>query len=268
MATSFGNSRHQTVLNTIRDVYAKDLRVRQLILFGSLSRGNWDAHSDLDLDVIMADGVPLDARVELEQLCAAMAEVHGYSYLIVANREEGDVVLSNLVEFSIRYHPLHDTKPAILESMQTVHGDLTAETIVASANPAHAYRPPPFEQLINRYIRYLLGLQRAILRGHVWMAQDMLHRLRGLLMQMDAVKHGALRSVQHFDSRADAAQQKLLSRLVVPAEITASSAAFYPAVALLDQHLDVWCGDGYAMTAAQRQIIDRLKQLPLYSDSR
>jgi hypothetical protein len=79
-----------------------------VILFGSLVRGNWDEYSDIDLDLVIADEVTLDAEAELKQLCAFLGPVA----LIVPNgSDSGDVVLDSLLEFSIRYHPLSSTSP-------------------------------------------------------------------------------------------------------------------------------------------------------------
>ena len=52
-----GTPQHQRLLKTIVIHYANDPRILAIIVFGSLGRGNWDPYSDLDLDVIIADGL-------------------------------------------------------------------------------------------------------------------------------------------------------------------------------------------------------------------
>ena len=47
-----GTKRQQALLEAVVGCYSHDPRVRGLVVFGSLARGNWDADSDLDLDLI------------------------------------------------------------------------------------------------------------------------------------------------------------------------------------------------------------------------
>ena len=47
-----GTERQQALLEAVVGGDAHDPRVRALVLFGSLARGNWEADSDLDLDLI------------------------------------------------------------------------------------------------------------------------------------------------------------------------------------------------------------------------
>ena len=51
-----GTPQHQALLKGIVQHYAADPRIRAVMVFGSLGRGNWDTDSDIDLDVIIADG--------------------------------------------------------------------------------------------------------------------------------------------------------------------------------------------------------------------
>ena len=69
-----GTPEHQRLLRAIAAHYAGNDRVLAAAVFGSLGRGTWDAHSDLDLDVVLADGVTLDACEEVADLCRALGE--------------------------------------------------------------------------------------------------------------------------------------------------------------------------------------------------
>jgi predicted nucleotidyltransferase len=69
-----GTPEHQRLLRAIADQYAGDNRVLAVSVFGSLGRGTWDAYSDLDLDVVLADGVTLDAPEEAQRLCVAIGD--------------------------------------------------------------------------------------------------------------------------------------------------------------------------------------------------
>ena len=61
MLTYPGTSQHQALLNTIVSYYQQDPRILAVSVFGSLGRGGWNAPSDVDLDVVIAD----DARIDV-----------------------------------------------------------------------------------------------------------------------------------------------------------------------------------------------------------
>jgi predicted nucleotidyltransferase len=256
-----GSSRHQQMLQTIIDFYEADERVLAVLLFGSLSRGHWDQYSDLDLDVVMADNSLIDARVELKKLCTEIEQKHGFDALIIADIEEGDVVLGNLMEFSIRYHILSDTKPAILDTMRSLSGSLSLDEIRAAANYDYNAEPKELDEQINSYLRFTLELHNAIRRQRLWMAVEMLHRIRALLMSIYATSHNAMRPIHFFDSHSNSELHELLSSLSPQANPDSVEAAFQTAISLLDNHLDYFTNGSYQLTTSQKHILYKLKQL-------
>lgn len=260
----FGTILQQQILQTITDFYEKDERVLSVLLFGSLSRGNWDQYSDLDLDIVMSDNTKIDARIELKRLCDAIKQKHGLEALIIADVEEGDVVLGNLVEFSIRYHILSDTKPAILDTISSLSGSLSLDEIRTAVN--HDYDPEPRElvDIVNECIRYTLELHNAIMRQRVWMSIEMLHRIRASFMLIYAISHDGLRPIHHFDSHATPELHKLLSSLSPPANLKSVEEAFRTTISLLENQLDKFCGDTYQLTTSQLQIMHKLTQTQIY----
>src|SRR5260221_1299756 len=109
--TSYPGSRqHQALLEAIVAYYHADSRILAVSLFGSLARGTWAPYSDLDLDVVIGDGVQMDVLQELERLCASLAAIGQHDAMIVADgNDAGDVVFASLMQFSIRFHPLATT---------------------------------------------------------------------------------------------------------------------------------------------------------------
>ena len=77
MMTYPGTPQHQALLRTIVAHYDQDPRILAIVVFGSLGRGNWDALSDIDLDVVIADDARIDVVDELRQLCAAFCGAGG-----------------------------------------------------------------------------------------------------------------------------------------------------------------------------------------------
>src|SRR5215468_10716998 len=92
---------------------------------GSLARGDWDAYSDLDLDVVLRDDVTIDARQEVERLVPALeAAGERIALIVLRGQESVDLVLLPLLEISIRYHLLATTGPNIAESVEVLAGSL------------------------------------------------------------------------------------------------------------------------------------------------
>jgi predicted nucleotidyltransferase len=138
-----GTPQHQALLHAIRAYYAKDPRVLAVAVFGSLGRGDRDRYSDLDLDVIVADGVRVDVPAELARLCHALAAIGEEAALIIPDGEEaGDVVLASLMKLSVRYHPLKTTKRVILDSLQLLSGRIDLAIIQAAGRANRTAEPP------------------------------------------------------------------------------------------------------------------------------
>lgn len=256
-----GTFRHQQLLETITDFYEEDERVLAVLLFGSLSRGNWDQYSDIDLDIVMSDNILIDARVELKKLCAEIKQKHRLEALIIADVEEGDVVLGNLVEFSVRYHILSDTKPAILDTMRSLSGSLSLDEIRAAANHKYNSEPRDLVDIVNECIRYALALHHAIMRQRLWMSVEMLHRIRALLMLIYASSHDAIRPIHFFDSHANPDLQELLSGLSPQVNLKSVEDAFRTTLFLLENHLDYFSDGTYQLTTSQQHILNKLKHL-------
>ena len=257
-----GTFHHQQILETVKGFYEEDERVLATLLFGSLSRGNWDQYSDIDLDIIMSNTVMIDARIELKKLCTTIKQKHGFDALIIADVEEGDVVLSNLVEFSIRYHILSDTKPAILDTMRSLSGSLSLDDIRTATNHDYNREPRELVEIVNEYLRYTLALHHAIMRQRVWMSMEMLHRIRAMLMLIYAISHDAMRPIHFFDSDANPKLQEILSTLSPQANLSSLADAFRIAI-LFDDHLGYFNDGVYQFTTSQEHILDKLKQRQL-----
>ena len=196
--------------------YEDDPRVRAISLFGSLARGTWHRYSDLDLDVVTADGITMDPSHELASLCGSLAAIHEHAALIVPDGDDAcDVVLESLMEFSIRYHPLQTTSPNIVDSLRLLAGRIDQAAIVAAgqANGRLRVSRQP-NRILDQCIRYAVGADVALQRRQLWGAIELLHRARGLLMELFARTRDQARSgatlPQHDLHSAQASLAQLL----------------------------------------------------------
>lgn len=254
-----GTLRHQQMLQTIINFYADDNRILAILLFGSLGRGNWDTYSDLDMDIILRDDVPIDAIAELHNLCVGIKQKHGCEALIIADHEEGDVVLSNLIEFSIRYHTLATTKPAILDTMQLLAGTLTLEAIREAGESNRRENTPDLSEIVNQCIRYTLELENAIARQRLWMALEFLYRTRTLLMQLFTATRHEIRPIHTFEAYAEPDLRAALAGILPRPEIPAIKDDLHVLIYLLETDLPAFSHGQYQLSIPQRKILQQIK---------
>jgi predicted nucleotidyltransferase len=251
----------QAVLAAIVRYYADDARIRAVLLFGSLAADTGDEYSDLDLDIVLADDVSIDVAEELAGLAAALEP----GALIIAHGDEGDVVLPSLIEFSIRYHALADTNPNILTSAQIVLGVLDMAMLeTAGLGNLQGRSTESASTKINAFLRYALETDIALRRGRLWMALDLLSRVRLLGMELFALDRGANRPVHAFDALADSRLQSQFAALLPALDAVSIRTALIAALAILPTLPGVMLtADQQIMHARIRQRIAEYPDFPL-----
>ncbi len=251
MSSLPGMPHQQAILEAIVRYYADDVRVRAVLLFGSLAAGTWDQYSDLDLDIVLQDGVPINAAAELARLAAALEPG---ALIIARGDDEGDVVLPSLVEFSVRYHGLADTNPNILPTARVIYGALDRTTLEnAGLLNLRKRSTESAETKVNAFLRYALETDTALRRGRLWLALDLIGRLRLIGMELFALKRGALRPVHTFDALADPALQSQFAALLPALDASSIRAALLSALALLPTL------PGVTLTSDQQAMLDRIR---------
>jgi predicted nucleotidyltransferase len=259
-----GTTQHQQILRIIREFYGRDNRVLAVILFGSLARGGWHERSDLDLDVVIQDDTWFDPPDALSRLCEEIENACELkSIRLFRPPDSGDVVLSNLLEFSIRYHPLVHTSPNIIDSMLLLTGELPLEAVRAAGttNAWHVRAAPTAETLIDECIRYTLEIANAIERGNLWLAVELLTSTRGLLMQLFSLSRGGTRPLHHFQKHADAELQASFARLLPQLDKSSLEAALQEALTLLNTELFRLTASTYALNDVQKEILLKIRRL-------
>jgi predicted nucleotidyltransferase len=256
-----GTPTHQAVLSALTADYANDSRVLAFSLFGSLARGDWDEYSDLDLDVILRDHMTIDARQEVERLVSVLETV-GEGITLIVPRSEGsiDLVLLPLLEISIRYHSLATTSPNIVESVVVLAGSLTTEQVRAAglANTIRDETPPT--ELLNACVRYALEIDFALRRGEPWIAVELLHRTRNLLMEMFAQTHGDARPAQTFDAQADPALQARLGATLPIFDLPSMWGPHQVMLDLLEHDIPAFSNGQAQLTAGQHEVLRAIRE--------
>ena len=255
-----GTPSHQAALNALTAHYADDPRVLAFSLFGSLARGDWDEYSDLDLDVTLRDDVPIDARQEAERLVPVLETVGERIALTVPHGQESvDLVLLPLLEISIRYHALATTSPNIVESVVVLAGSLTTEQVRAAGIANRESDEAPLNELLDACVRYALEIDITIRRGELWLAAELLHRMRGLLMELFAQTHGSARPVQTFDAQADSPIQARFGAALPTFEAPSMRGAHQAMLDLLEQDTPALSNGQAQLTAEQLEVLHAIR---------
>jgi len=258
-----GAASHRAVLGALRAHYASDPRALAFSLFGSLARGDWDEYSDLDLDVVLRDDELdelIDTRQEVERLVPVLEAVGERIALVVPRGQESiDLVLLPLLEISIRYHTLATTSPNIVESVEVLAGSLTTEQVRAAGlvNMEHDETPPI--ELLDACLRYALETDFSMRRGEPWLAIELLHRARNLLMELFAQTHGGARPVQAFDALADPALQARLGATLPLYDLPSMWRAHQAMLDLLEHGIPAFSNGQAGLSAGQQQVLSAIR---------
>lgn len=256
-----GTLQHQAILRAIVSHYEADPRVRAVIVFGSLGRGNWDPDSDIDLDIIIANSISGGVAGELRSMCAALEPLGERAVLILPDSEdEGDVILESLMSISARYHPLETTSAHILESMLILHGNLDREVIVAAgeANRTEELRPPVL--ILDEFLVNAVWAQAYRQRGFTWLGLELLERMRSLLAELFASTRGSFRKYRFFDLEASPYLQQRLAGTLPEASMESARACLDRLLDLMEQELDCLSNGQARLNASQRAVLERLKR--------
>jgi excinuclease ABC subunit A len=255
-----GTKQHQAVLSSIVAFYQDDPRILAVIVFGSLGRGDWDKYSDVDLDVIVADDIRIDISDELRRLCKSFAGLNERAAIIIPDGDEGDIVLESLMQLSIRYHPLSETSPNILDSMLVLAGSLDKMEIAAAGNENRSGDAQPLSQLLDRCVRYAVEANVQYQRKHFWAANEVLHRAHTLLMDIYARTHSGYRGYQFFDINADKRFQERLGVALPAFDDHSLLESLKRTLDIIGSDLSDLSAGQLGLTKAQKTILDRVRQ--------
>ena len=232
-----GTPQHQAVLHAIVKHYENDPRILAVAVFGSLGRGSWDEFSDIDLDVVIADGVSLNAVEELTQLCQTFEPLGERIAVIIPDDDDaGDAVFESLLQMSVRYHPLADTHPNIVDTLHILTSRID-QSVIAAAGRANRRPRQPLEVTLAECVRYAAVADIALQRHGLWDAVEVLHRLRSLLMELFTLTHGGQRPWQFFQANADLDLQAQLGRALPQYDLVSVQSSLVCCLDILEHDL-------------------------------
>lgn len=252
-----GNHQHQRLLQAMTEYCARQPWALAFIVFGSLARGDWDAYSDLDLDVVVADEATIAPLLEVERMCAAIGE----RITLAASRrgDDADVVLASLAQFSIRYHRLAATSPNIISGMHVLWSRIDPQRVHA-AGAAHSHPAVMTDETLRSLcVRAVLEGAHALARGRRWAALAALEEVRDNLMTLYIRAHGGERPLRDFERRAEPELQDALAGTLASYDVLSIRAGLLVACDLLEQRLPAFCNQCVALTDGERALLTQTR---------
>ncbi|MFN8468461.1 MAG: nucleotidyltransferase domain-containing protein [Caldilineaceae bacterium] len=261
-----GTPHHQELLRLITRFYAGDDRVLALVVFGSLGRGAGDAWSDLDLAVIVRDGIHVDISAELARLAAALAE---YGDPVLSTADAGDagyLIPQSLCGIAIDYTELAKVSSYVQHGRLVLGDTLDLETIRKAA-AANDKPPPPCGLLLQKALWLALGADIYMRRHQFWQALPKIESVRGTLIDIYAFSRGSTRASKVFAETASEDLQAKFGRTLpafVPhstaASLAASAAALSALLDLMERDFAELSNDQLQLGPGERAIIARLRK--------
>jgi predicted nucleotidyltransferase len=253
-----GTPHHQELLQLITRFYTGDARILALVLFGSLGRGAGDAWSDLDLAVIVRDGVHIDVADELARLAALLA-AQGDPVLLTADAgDTGFLIPQSLCGIAIDYTELAKVSSYVQHGSLMLGGTLDLETIRKAAT-ANDVPPPAVGLLLQKALWLAMDADMCIRRHQFWQALPTLDRMRGALIEIYATSRGGKRASHDFGKTASAELQAKFGR-TLPGYVPNSPAAALSALLDLVEHdLPDLSNGQLRLGRGERELIARLR---------
>ena len=253
-----GTPHHQELLQRITAFYANDDRILALILFGSLGRGAGDAWSDLDLAVIVCDGVHVDIAAELARLAAVLTE-YGDPVLSAADAgDAGYLIPQSLCGIAIDYTELSKVSAYVLHGCIVLRGTLDLETIRRAA-AANDMPPPAVDLLLQKALWLAMDADICIRRHQFWQALPTLDRMRGALIEIYATSRGGKRASHDFGETAGAELQAKFGRTLPAFAPDSPAAALSALLDLVEHDLSDLSNGQLRLGLGERELIARLR---------
>ncbi len=254
-----GTPQHQAILRAIVAHYENDPRILAVAVFGSLGRGNWDQYSDVDLDVVIADQVSLNAVEELTQLCLTFGPLGEHTAVIIPDGvDSGDVVFESLLQLSVRYHPLATTHPNIVESLHVLLGRID-HSVIAAAGTANRRPRRPSEEALSECVRYAAVVDVDLQRQRLWEAVEALQDMRYLLMELYTLTHGGQRPVQFFQANAGAELQEKLGHTLPLGSLVSVQESLQRCLDILENDLGPLTNEQIQLPDAYQKVLNAVR---------
>jgi hypothetical protein len=164
------------------------------------------------------------------------------------------------MQISVRYHPLATTKPAIVDSMKVLAGELDRESIAAAGLANQTEHELPLRSLLDPLLRYVAATDVAVRRQNLWLAIELLGRMRRLCLEIFTRARGGGRSFYFFATAAEPQLQARVGQALPQFDLASSRRCLLTFIDILEQETGVLTAGQLQLCDADRRLLDRARQ--------
>ena len=119
---------------------------------------------------------------------------------------------------------------------------------------------PPTSQLLNACVRYAAVAQVYLQRRKIWLTVEILHRMRGILMQIYTRTRGGERAYQTFEAEADVALQTRLGTTLPQYDPSSLRHSLEGLLDIMQNDLEYLASGQIRLTSAHESILNQVRK--------
>ncbi len=256
-----GTQHHQDVLKAVLQCYKEDPRILAVIVFGSLSKGNWDEYSDIDLDIIIKDDCITSAAKELQKLTPYFDTANQeLAITVYRNQDEVDVVYKSLLQLSVKYHTLDTMHPNVVSNMFILKSSIPEDVIKLAGENNQQSSVKPANEIVSECIRHILGVDCAVKRNNLWLAEDLLYRIRSNLLKLFTESKKGQRPYYYFEKNASESLQYKMLKTFSQGTKQSITVALFQVILLLKEDLDELSSFSTSLSSSQSFVLSEIEK--------
>jgi hypothetical protein len=143
--------------------------------------------------------------------------------------------------------------------MRVLAGSLDREQIAAAGLANRKPSDEPLDRLLDRCVRYAAVADVGLRRGQAWITVEVLHRMRGILMELFTRARGEGRSYQRFEAEADGWLQERLGATLPQFALPSIQEALLRLLDILEHDLEPLTAGQLELGDAQRAVLERVR---------
>lgn len=143
--------------------------------------------------------------------------------------------------------------------MKVLAGSVGESSIVVAGEANCRATDLSIQQLLDQCIRHAATVRVCLLRERVWLTIELLHRMRGLLMQIFSRTHHGERAWQAFERQADRTIQARLGATLSHSDLPSLRQALNGLLDILENNLDYLSAGELHLTDMHRAVIHRVR---------
>jgi len=147
-----------------------------------------------------------------------------------------------------------------VDSMMVLAGELDAESIAAAGLGNQTEDKLPLRPLLDQLLRYVAVTDVAVRRQNLWLAIELLGRMRGLCLEIFTWAREGDRSFYFFASAAEPHLQNRVGQTLPEFDLVSIRRSLLAFVDILEQESDALTAGRLPLRDVDRRLLTRVRQ--------